>query len=172
MFNPKTTILSAATLLFIISTSAHAKNGPGRYHNEAYGLSMEIPKFKASKSPSVTIVHFFAPAADNFAPNINVQIQHIKMTLDGYIKLSKEQFKKMGLKVSRIKKVKMSGLPAVELEYAGPMHNRKLSFVAVAVARNDHFVLLTGTALQSQIGKYRKVMWNAIRSVSLNKSVK
>ncbi len=161
--------LLICAIALTVSGQAHAKDSPGRYHNEAHGLTMEIPQFKAIPGPSITLVHFFAPPVNGFAPNVNVQAQYIKMDLNGYIDLSKKQFKTMGLTLTRMKKIKVSGLPAVELEYHGTMHNRKLSFLAIAIARKDHFILLTGTSLQSQIGKHRAVMWQAIRSIKLRK---
>ena len=120
---------------------------PSVYSNGAYGFSIQPPTFpRAAKNSVLQSAMFFAPAKDGFAPNLNVMVQEVKMSLDEYCTLSKGQFKQAGFKVLAETRKKVSGRDAVLWEYEGELQGRSMKWTALAVADTDRVYLATGTA--------------------------
>jgi len=143
----------AGAALTLAATDALARPAraaaPSSYSNGAYGFSITPPAFpKVEKDSGTQTAMFFAPGKNNFAGNLGVMVQTVKMTLEDYIKLSRDQFEKGGLKVGTESKVKVSGRDAILWEYEGAAQGRKLRFMALAVVDADRVFLITGTSTQ------------------------
>lgn len=146
---------AAGALFTVAATDALARPvrpaAPSAYTNGVYGFSLTPPVFAKADPDSVTQpAMFVAPAKNGFASNLGVMVQSVKMTLDDYMKLSRDQFTQGGLKVLAETKQKVSGREAVLWEYEGSAQGRKLRFMAEAVADGDRIFLLTGTATRDE----------------------
>jgi len=144
---------AAGAVLTLAAPSALARQTrpavPSSYSNGVYGFSITPPAFpKVDKDSGTQTAMFFAPGKNNFAGNLGVMVQTVKMTLEDYIKLSRDQFEKGGLKVGTESKVKVSGRDAILWEYEGAAQGRKLKFMALAVVDADRVFLVTGTSTQ------------------------
>jgi len=142
---------AAGAVLTLAATDALARPGraaaPSSYTNGAYGFSLVPPTFaKADPDSGVQAAMFFAPGKNGFAGNLGVMVQTVKMTLDDYVALSRDQFDKSGIKISAETKRKVSGREAVLWEYEGAAKDRKLKWMAMAVVDGDRVFLITGTS--------------------------
>jgi len=144
---------AAGAVLTLAATDALARPAraaaPSAYSNSVYGFSIAPPTFpRVEKDSGTQTAMFFAPGKNNFAGNLGVMVQTVKMTLEDYVKLSRDQFEKGGLKVGTESKLKVSGRDAVLWEYEGASQGRKLKFMALAVVDADRVFLVTGTSTQ------------------------
>jgi hypothetical protein len=88
----------------------------------------------------------FLPAADGFAPNVNVQTQTYAGTLADYAALSAKQIKDLKLDVVSSKTDKNVTMS----EYSGGMQGRKLHWYTKAMLKEGTIYLVTATALEDQ----------------------
>ena len=84
--------------------------------------------------------------AGGFAPNCNVQVQFVEMSLDAYLDLTRQQFEAGGFDLLEYRTSTVSSHPARTLEYAGQVGGRSLRFLALVVSGADRFWLVTCTA--------------------------
>ena len=82
---------------------------------------------------------------NNFAGNVNVQIQPYKGTIDEYLSLSLEQFKDNGIVVHAKRNI---GKTAVAFDYTGKLQGQALHWYSRAEKSGDHVYLATGTATE------------------------
>jgi hypothetical protein len=144
---------AAGAVLTLAATDALARPAraaaPSSYSNGVYGFSITPPAYpRVEKDSGTQTAMFFAPGKNNFAGNLGIMVQTVKMTLEDYVKLSRDQFEKGGLKVGTEAKMKVSGRDAVLWEYEGASQGRKLKFMALAVVDADRVFLVTGTSTQ------------------------
>lgn len=142
---------AAGALLTHAATEALARPArpaaPSAYTNGAYGYSLVPPTFpKAEKDSGAQTAMFFAPGKKGFASSLGIMVQTVKMTLDDYSALSREQFEKGGIKVGSETKLKVSGRDAILWEYEDASQGRKLKFMALAVVDAGRVFLVTGTS--------------------------
>ncbi len=158
----------AALVLGWSAVSAKHKAISGTYTNKAYGITMSIPEFAEDATrPAVQLAQFFGPAEDKFAANVNVQVQFQKTTVDAYIDATKSDMATLGLELTKVSKVKVSGHSAVEFEAKGTVRGLPLLFVSRAIMRSDHTVLITGTALASKRTAHFASLQRSVRSLRL-----
>jgi hypothetical protein len=144
---------AAGAVFTLAATDALARQSrvesPSSYTNGAYGFSLVPPTFpKAEKDSGSQAAMFFAPGKNGFAANLGIMVQSVKMTLDEYVALSRDQFEKSGIKIGTEAKLKVSGRDAVLWEYEGAAKERRLKWMALAVVDGDRVFLITGTSAQ------------------------
>jgi len=83
------------------------------------------------------------PPIDGFAPNVNVQIQAYKGTIDEYMTLSRSQFDTLGIEIVSERRDDPS---TVTFEYKGNMQGRALMWYARAQKRGARVYLVTATS--------------------------
>lgn len=110
-----------------------------------HGFSIRPLKGK-SAAATQQVLTMTMPASEGFAPNVNVQVQPFDGTLDDYMKISREQFKAMGIKMVQEKREGK----AIILEYTGTMKGMPLHWYARAVQAQGKIFLTTATAAESQ----------------------
>ncbi len=124
---------------------------PSTYANGLYGFSLVPPALgKVEPGSGGQTALFFGPPRNGFASNLGVMVQNVKMTLDDYVKLSRDQFEQGGLKVSSETRTKVSGRDAVVWEYEGAAQGRKLRWIAQAVVDGERVFLITGTCTRDE----------------------
>jgi len=138
------------------------------YTDDEAGFSIGLPSLgDLDGSANVTRVIFTGPVDEGFAANCNVQLQFISIGMDGFLELSKRQYRQMGLKVEREERRIVSGRPAILLEAAGTMNGRDLRFLQLAVVTEDRIWLLTCTGLKDENDARRSAFMAAVDSFKL-----
>jgi hypothetical protein len=147
----------------IAGVAAHA----GEYRDTEYGFVISPPKFagpvSGSRADSRSVMVFVAaagPPEQGLAPNVNVMIQKMQTTREGYLQLTKSEIVSAGLKLRSETNRMVSGKPAVVLEYEGTMGGRELRFLQLAVVLPDRVILATYTAaaadFPTKVAEFRK----------------
>jgi hypothetical protein len=159
---------AAALLVAALLTPAclFAHSGEvAHYSDPDYGFSFDIPSLgSASGAHNVQRIAVTGPARNGFAPNCGVQIQFTKMTFADYLNLSHRQFKASKITIIAEHKTRVSGLPAVTVEYKGNLRGRDLHFLSLAVRANDRIWLLTCTALEDSFSSFKNDFSGALKS--------
>lgn len=119
-----------------------------RLHFPLYGFSI-APLEGVSDAEVQTAVHLFLPPSEEFAPNVNVQLQAYPGTLQEYAEISRAQFKQFKLKLL----AEQTTETTLTWEYSGSMGGPQLRFYAKAERVEGKVYLVTGTSRVSQ--------WNA-----------
>jgi hypothetical protein len=133
---------------------------------ENYGFSIEKLEAPEQEIPdNFQAIIMFLPADNNFAPNVNVQVQKYKENINAYIKLSAEQFKAYGMKI--INQTKNDKEQTAVFEYTGQMNGFNLHFYSKAIASNGKVYLVTGMAAVSQWDKAGKTIKKAVDSFQI-----
>jgi len=155
-------LLAAAPLVFAMAAASHS------YHDTAYGFSFDLPAFGSrGQAPVVQRMFVFAAPEDNFAPNINVQVQFQKTTREQYVKATEGELASAELVKISSQSTTVSGLPAAIIEYQGPMQGRNLHFLALAVIGSDRVWLATCTAPVERYPKLEKEFRAALASFEI-----
>jgi len=135
------------TLLFItlFALPCAAVDSEPRLQFKANGFSI-APLEGTADTASYQAVMMFLPVSDQFAPNVNVQIQPYNGTAQEYANLSKQQFKAGSFTVESEKVTQT----AVLWEYSGLLQGRKLHWYARAELGKGKVYLVTATATEAQ----------------------
>jgi hypothetical protein len=144
-----TIFLSLVTLALALP----AAEGTNSLYFPASGFSI-APLGASSGEKTVQILMMFLPATNNFAGNVNVQIQPYGATLEEYVRLTLDQCKDAGLKVIAQNK---AGKSAVVFEYSGAPQGRALHWYARAEKTPGHVYLVTATAARVLRKQLRRV---------------
>ena len=121
--------------------------------------SLETAPSNAGSQPLMMLL----PAENEFAANVNVQIQPYPGTIEEYINLSKSQFSQIGLKLILTEKKDNT----VTFEYSGPMNNANLHWYSKAVKKGGFVYLATATSLDIHWKKYRAKLMSSVNSLKL-----
>jgi hypothetical protein len=133
---------------------------------ENYGFSIEPLEVSQEEVPeNFQTIAMFLPAYDNFAPNVNVQVQKYSENINSYVKSSVEQFKTYGMKI--INQTRNDKEQTAILEYTGQMRGFELRFYSKAIASNGKVYLVTCTAAASQWEKSGKTIKKAVDSFKI-----
>ncbi len=111
------------------------------------------------------VVMLFLPPTEQFAPNVNVQIQSFAEGLEEYLKFSIKQIGDSGWVVQ--KQASIGGGIAV-IEYTGNMSGQALHWYSRAVKAGKRVYLVTGTARQSQWRSVSTAIINCVDSFKLD----
>jgi len=126
-------------------TPAESPADPSTLSFPTYGFQIDALEGEVGETPA-TVLALYLPPRDGFAPNINVQIQPFKGTLDDYVKLTKGQFEHLDWELVS------DDQPEDYLwifEYKGPIQGTQLHWYATATLHQDKVYLVTATAPQS-----------------------
>src|ERR1700683_543994 len=96
------------------------------------GFSIAPLRFDA-KGATFTALQMFLPPVNNFATNVDVQVQAYPGTMEAYIDLSRQQMEQLKLDV--IRSDKRPG-DACLFEYRGLMGDQKLHFYARGILKS------------------------------------
>jgi hypothetical protein len=119
---------------------------PAKLHFSQLGFSI-APLSADAKGATFTALTMFIPPANNFAANVNVQIQAYADTMDAYITLSKQQLDQMKLEMIRADK---TAPDTCVFEYKGTMGDRTLHFYSRGILKSGAVYLATATATEDQ----------------------
>ncbi len=155
MTKPQIALIGAALYTAAIFTSATAAT----IDLPQYGFTIEALDAPPSATTATTALMTFLPAAEGFAPSINVNIQPYPGSITSYITMSKDQFKHMNWTIAA---EKQNGESEWIVEYTGPMQGNDFHFYARAVANKGKVYLVTATAKETQ--------WNSVSGL-LRKAV-
>jgi hypothetical protein len=158
--------LVVMSLVGLSGSLAPVNASASEYRDSTYGFSLAPPAFeRASESQqNVQVALFAGPAIDGFGPNCNVQIQNADLTLEQYEDLTNQQFKSAGWIVHQRVDQMVSGKPALRWHYSGSLRGKDFEWVAVVVAAQKRFYLLTCTALKEQFATSAAVFEKSIDS--------
>lgn len=146
----KRQVIGAASVL-LIGTLVVAQAPPAarqpNYIDSTYGFSFASPAFPQAGAgqPAVPVI-VAGPTVDGFASNVNVNIQQLATTRQGYIDLSLGQLRQLGFKINSTTEVTVSGKEGVRFDYEGKLGGRELHCLALAVVEKERVVLVTCTA--------------------------
>jgi hypothetical protein len=131
------------------------------YIDSTYGFAFHPPNLGADTESSVARVAVFTgPAKDDFSSNVNIMVQNAKMTREAYRKISLEQFKAGGIKVTVDSLVTVNSVEGIYWEYQGLMNGRDLCFISLALIKKGTVYLITGTctpeSFKSDAPKFRR----------------
>ena len=166
--NPRWLIALAVPLLLLGTAWTGSPASKDAYVNSHLGFSMAPPSFTVDPAVAVaTVAQFYAPPANGFADNLNVQIHRAPFA--AFCKKSDEEFKSGSYTLIASKDLKLGTAAAHEYHYRAKASNFDLEFISVAVASGDDTYLLTATALQSDFAKIEPAFRAAIESFKLDK---
>ena len=138
---------------------------PSVYQDGLYGFSIQAPAFPMAPPGSMVIpVMMTAPAEDKFAANVNVAVQQVTLSRDGFRQLSLAQFKQAGFKVNVDRDLTVFGKPAILWDYEGSAGGRDLHWLALAVIDTERVFLVTCTAPKDTFGKYEQEFHTCVNS--------
>jgi hypothetical protein len=152
--------LEVQTLIIIcciaLAGNAFATN---KYENRLFS----IDTLEGNNIANSQVLMMYLPVSSRFAPNVNIQVQSYKGSLDTYLKLSKQQFKQLKFKIIKVKKFKNYLI----FEYTGTMKNMKLHWYSLAYKKKNNIFLATATALESQWSKKSKKLIRCVESFKI-----
>ena len=128
------------------------------------GFSINAPVFSTSSTGTVLMV--FMPAKNGLSPNVNIQIQPYKDSINDYDKLTKSQLKDSSLTLISSNPV---GNNEIQYEYKGKMSGRILHWLARAIKVNDSVYLITATGADDDWESCKSDLSASMLSFKLNK---
>ena len=145
--------------------AAAAARKPSVYQDGLYGFSIQAPAFPMAPPGAMAVpVVMTAPAEDKFAASVNVVVQQVALSRDGYRQLSLAQFKQAGFKVNVDRDLTVFGKPAILWDYEGSAAGRDLHWLALAVIDTERVFLVTCTAPKDTFGKYEQEFHTCVNS--------
>jgi hypothetical protein len=168
----KTLSIRTAGGLLLIGTFLAAQEAVPRrpnYTDPTYGFSLTAPAFPKDGpgQPAIPVL-ISGPTVDGFASNVNVNIQQIATTRQGYLDLSLGQMRQVGFKINSNREVTVSGKDAIRLDYEGKLGGNDLRFLALAVIEKDRVILVTCTALKASFKAIEPEFTACLDSFRLN----
>ena len=138
------------------------------YRDTQEGFVLAPPSFaQPTEGSTVVRLAVSGPAEDGFSPNVNVTVQRLKTSRDGYIALSEAQFKRLGFEAASEANRTVSGSPAVLFDYSAEMGGRQLRFLSLAVVLPDRVLLVTCTAPKASFTRYEPEFRRTLDQFSL-----
>lgn len=139
---------------------------PANYRDPVYGFTLSTPVFaEGASNTTTTAVISMGAASDGFAPNVNVQVQRVGMSLDEFARISRDQFRQVGLTVHAEEQVELGTAQGLFWHYSGPMQGRELEIVAVAIRSGKDILLATGTATPEQFREVGPILRASVLSL-------
>jgi hypothetical protein len=136
-------------LLAMAALSLPAAESANRLQFPVSGFSITPLEEPPGENVRQAVIMFLAPS-DNFAANVNVQVQPFKGTIDEYVELTLKQFKDARMKLIEQKRF---GRSVAVFEYSGDLQGQSLHWYARAEKAGSHVYLATGTAAEPQWSK-------------------
>lgn len=126
-------------------------------------FQMDVLHVPTKAEMSSQLIQMKLPAKDGFSPNVNVQIQAYKGTIQEYKALSLSQFEQLGLTVFSADVVDNM----ISFEYAGSMMGFNLHWYARAFKKGDHIYLVTATGAEQEWEKEKQKLISNVNSFEL-----
>jgi len=156
--------LEIMKLIFLLLIAVSGKVDASEYRDTSNGFSLQIPQFDAIDSLSAQVLTIAGPPTRGFAPNCNVQIQAVNMSLDDFVELTLRQFEGAGFEVIESSRIGISGRDAQRWHYNGSLHGTEFEWLAVVVPKSNRFFLLTCTALKDKYEETATIFEDTIQS--------
>jgi hypothetical protein len=121
------------------------------------------PAFGAGNEGQV--FYYFLPTHNEFAANVNLQIQSFQGSLGEYDTITRQQFDQAGVTLIDGRK---TGNELV-YEYAGDMNGRALHWYARAIKSGNSIYLVTATALKDRWDLESKALIASVQSFRLKR---
>jgi hypothetical protein len=150
----------AIALLLAPTAQADSAKQPLKFAE--HGFSIEPP---SGHDPAQVqqVVSLALPASAGFSPNVNVQVQPFKGSMEDYLRISNQQFKSAGIKVVHEK----HDAKTVVLEYMGQMQGHILHWYARGALARNGLILATATADESQWPSVSATLRQSVDSLRL-----
>jgi hypothetical protein len=157
--------IASLCLLFValVLFTAQTKPAASLYTDTNYKFSMSPPNLGTSKT-SATPVVFSGPAANGFAPNVNIIVQFVKTNRAAYLADAVGSMPSMGGKLVGTKELQVSGKDAAVIEYRATLAGKDLHFLAMFVVADDRVYLITCTALDESFKEAQPAFQAALDS--------
>lgn len=129
-----------------------------RYVDSTLGFAFTKPRFPSPTAPgaSTIAVTLSAPTVDGFAPNINVLVHELDLSLDDYQLRQRQELQASGWQVIELKPGKSGGRPSLRTHARGRLNGREMEFLAITMKRDAKtLVALTCTATAAQYPTYQ-----------------
>jgi hypothetical protein len=129
-----------------------------RFVDRTLGFSFSKPRFAPSGEPNVTTVAvtLSGPPEGTFAPNVNVVVQNLDVSLDAYQKQQRAELKAAGWEVIEQAPRQISGRVTLRTHARGTVQGLEIEFLAVALKRDpSQLFVLTCTATTEQFPLYQ-----------------
>jgi hypothetical protein len=155
--------LFVAALLFaapstLADTAAHANKTTLGFGE--HGFSIE-PPVGHDYAQMQQIVSLALPTTEGFQPNVNVQVQPFKGTIEEYLTVSREQFKTTGMKLLN----ETHDARTAVVEFTGLLQGRPLHWYSRALLGKNGLILATGTSLESQWARVSATLRHSVDSL-------
>jgi hypothetical protein len=135
-----------------------------------FGYSVTPPEFPGPRAGDVfTRLNVLAVPDAGFASNMGVMVQEVAITRDQFVSQTKAQFVDAGMKLRSSSNRTVSGRPAVVFDYEGPVRERPLRFLQLAVFLPERVLLLTYTAPAATFGRYEAEFKRSLETFKLGK---
>ena len=137
------------------------------YTDYDYGFSLALPKFEGRGQQTELLMSYHAAAVGGFSSNLNIHAQKGKFTRDQYRALSEGQMKQVGFTIHSTEELQVSSADALLLDYEGKLQETPLHWLALAVIRDDHVLLVSCTAMESQFPMVKEQFLNSLKTFKL-----
>ena len=135
-----------------------------------FGYSVTPPEFPGPRSGDVfTRLNVLAVPDGGFASNMGVMVQEVAITRDQFVAQTKAQFEQARMKLRSSSNRTVSGQPAVVFDYEGPVRERQLRFLQLAVFLPERVLLLTYTAPAAAFGKHEAEFKRSLETFKLSR---
>lgn len=148
-------------VLFLIVSLGIASFGfaDGKYVNDTLGIEMSVPSL-VENSSAYTHCIFYLSSQNDFAANVNVQVQQFSGKIEDYKNISEDQFKQASLKIIQSS---IEG-ETYTVEYSGKMNQYDLHWFAKAFRQKNKVYLVTGTGLEKSWKVQGPVLMQSVNS--------
>ena len=109
------------------------------------------------------VVALALPTVGGFSPNVNVQVQPFKGTMEEYLTLTRGQFKANGVKMI----VEKHDARSAALEFSGPFGGQDLHWYSRAFLAKNGVILATATASEAQWPRLGATLRQSVDSLRL-----
>lgn len=142
----------------VAQTAKGRTESTDRYVDSTLGFAFAKPRFPHPTAPGATTiaVTLSAPTEGGFAPNVNVLVHDLDMSLDDYQLKQRQELQATGWQVIELKPGKSGGRPSLRTHARGRLNGREMEFLAITMKRDAKtLVVLTCTATAAQYPTYQ-----------------
>lgn len=162
--------LAFIALAILISPPVVTAAGDELYVDQSLGFSFSKPHFTPSEVKDVTTTAISLAGAPDagFAPNVNVIVQNIEITLDAYQRRQAEEMSTLGWEVIEQTQTTIGGKSVLRTHVRGSVQGLEVEFLMAAMTRNGKkLFVLTCSATPAQFPKYEAEFNRVVSSFAL-----
>jgi hypothetical protein len=161
-------ILLPLTIVLGTASASAQKARTGTYTDKVYGFSVETPGFILVPSgQQIQRLKVSGPTIEGFAANFTVVVLRKRANRKQYLEQTKKAFATMKLTLDSAKMVKISGRPALQIEYHGKVRGNDLHFLSVSVFRGQDVVTASCTTTEDTFDLYKEPCLKSLKSLKL-----